>query len=123
MSDLPGNRPTDANSSGRPLEIVAIVLSALGLLGWFTLTSLLLPYDDPSTPGTIGNVVAFGLNFIMLLVGVSISGTLSFCGLLSAMVATGRVKRRLGTIGIVLGTAGLAWGAGLLIWRHHLIFG
>ena len=126
MNKLPEKLPPGEVRSSSSAGTGALILAGLGLLGWITLFGLIQPYEEPER-GNIGpavvNVVAFGFNAVLLVVGSSVSGTLSFSGLLTGAIGLTHRQDRSSLLATVLGVVGLLAGATLLIWRYAVVFG
>lgn len=122
--DQPPLAPT-APPTTNPSAATGIVLSALGLAGWFVVLTIMLsiPYEQKSGDGQrdlvigFGNVMLFFLRAAIGLVGLSVNGTLSMVGVVVSLVGLNYEPKRPAYLGIGLGVAGLALGAVLTIWR------
>jgi hypothetical protein len=126
MSKPPDTPQPDQVRPSNSAGVGGLILSGLGLLGWITLFVLIQPYEEPER-GNIGpavvNVFAFGFNAVLVLVGSSVSGTLSFAGLLMGTIGLTRAQDRSSQLAAILGVVGLLAGAALLIWRYAVVFG
>ena len=124
MGHPPEKVPPIQNPPSSRAAVGPVILSAFGLTGWLVLLVLLQPYQEPER-GNIGpavaNFFAFGVNFVLVVIGLLVCGTLSFSGLLTGAIALGHSHDRLSLTAVALGAAGLLLGAAILIWRYAVI--
>lgn len=114
-----------AAADRNPVAVSGIVVSSLGLAGWFVVLAIMLAMPYQATTGDrlrdffIGwdNLFVFFVRAAVGVVGTSINGTLSIVGIILSGMGLNYEPARGGYIGLGIAVAGLMLGAALVIWR------